>query len=52
MTIDEKIGQLTQYNAILFHDSSADVTGPMIELGLTADRDKTRIEQYSGSYYG
>ena len=38
MTIDEKIGQLMQYNANLFHDSSADVTGPMIELGLTKEQ--------------
>ena len=35
MTIDEKIGQLTQYNANLFIESDADVTGPMADMGLT-----------------
>lgn len=41
MTLAEKIGQLTQYNGNLFLDSSADVTGPMRELGLTAENLKT-----------
>ncbi|MBQ2900254.1 MAG: beta-glucosidase BglX [Agathobacter sp.] len=35
MTIEEKIGQLTQYNANLFIQSDADITGPMADLGLT-----------------
>ena len=34
MTIEEKIGQLTQYNANLFIQSEADVTGPMTDMGL------------------
>ena len=29
LTIEEKIGQLTQYNANLFIDSDLDITGPM-----------------------
>ena len=37
MTIEEKIGQLTQYNANLFIHSDADITGPMADLGLTKD---------------
>lgn len=41
MTMEEKIGQLTQYNANLFSDSSAEVTGPMQDLGLTSDELKT-----------
>jgi len=35
MTIEEKIGQLAQYNANLFIQSDADITGPMADLGLT-----------------
>ena len=38
MTIDEKIGQLTQYNANLFLDTEADITGPMLKLGLTREQ--------------
>lgn len=34
MTIDEKIGQLAQYNANVFYQSDADVTGPATQLGL------------------
>ena len=37
MTIDEKIGQLTQYNAELFIESEAGVTGPMADMGLTQE---------------
>lgn len=35
MTIDEKIGQLTQCNADIFGESEAEITGPMVDLGLT-----------------
>lgn len=35
MTLDEKIGQLMQYNGRLFLDTQAEITGPMEELGLT-----------------
>ena len=38
MTIEEKIGQLTQYNANLFIDSDVDITGPMAKLGLTSEQ--------------
>lgn len=41
MTIEEKIGQLTQYNANLFIDSDVDITGPMANLGLTEEDLKT-----------
>ena len=41
MSVHEKIGQLTQYNAVLFVDSSAEVTGPMQKLGLTQEDLKT-----------
>ena len=34
MTIDEKIGQLLQYDAYLFIKSEAGITGPMKEMGL------------------
>ncbi len=34
MTLDEKIGQLAQYNANVFLESSADITGPSTQLGL------------------
>ena len=37
MSIHEKIGQLTQYNATLFADSTAEITGPMQKLGLTQE---------------
>ncbi len=37
MTVDEKIGQLVQYNANLFADSDAEITGPMADLGLTKE---------------
>ena len=37
MTMEEKIGQLAQYNANLFIDSDADITGPMANLGLTQE---------------
>ncbi len=34
MTLDEKIGQLAQYNANVFLESDADITGPSTQLGL------------------
>ena len=37
MTIEEKIGQLTQYNANLFIESDVDVTGPMADMGLAQE---------------
>lgn len=37
MSIEEKIGQLTQYNANLFIESDADITGPMSNMGLTSE---------------
>ena len=37
MTVEEKIGQLTQYNANLFIESDVDITGPMAKLGLTKE---------------
>ena len=37
MTMEEKIGQLMQYNANLFLDSAADITGPMTSLGFTKE---------------
>lgn len=37
MTVDEKIGQLMQYNANLFCDSTAEITGPLAELELSSD---------------
>ncbi len=38
MTLDEKIGQLMQYNGRLFLDTAAEITGPMEELGLTEEQ--------------
>ena len=35
MTMEEKIGQLVQYNANLFAESEAEVTGPKTALGVT-----------------
>ncbi len=37
MTIAEKIGQLVQYNANLFANSDAAITGPMADLGVTQE---------------
>ena len=37
MTLQEKIGQLTQYNAIMYVDSDATITGDMASLGLTKE---------------
>lgn len=37
MNLNEKIGQLTQYNANLFIESDVDVTGPMAYMGLTQE---------------
>lgn len=42
MKTEEKIGQLTQYNANVFLDSSADITGPRTQLGLI-DEDLSRV---------
>ena len=41
MTLDEKIGQLAQYNANLFLESAATVTGPKTSLGLTLEQINT-----------
>ena len=41
MTLRQKIGQLTQYNAALFTDSEATVTGPAKKLGLLPEDLKT-----------
>ncbi len=41
MTVEEKIGQLTQYNGNLFIESDVDVTGPMTSLGLKEEDLKT-----------
>jgi len=38
MTIDEKIGQLVQYNANVVMDTSADVTGPRLQSGLSDEQ--------------
>lgn len=35
MSVHQKIGQLTQYNAKVFLDTTAEITGPMQKLGLT-----------------
>ena len=37
MSIHDKIGQLTQYNAELFTTTTAEITGPQQKLGLTAE---------------
>lgn len=42
MTLEEKIGQLTQYNANLFTESAAEETGPARRMGLTA-KDLSRV---------
>jgi len=38
MTIEEKIGQLVQYNANVMMDTSADVTGPRLQSGLSDEQ--------------
>ncbi|MBQ8624904.1 MAG: beta-glucosidase BglX [Agathobacter sp.] len=38
MTIEEKIGQLVQYNANIIMDTSADVTGPRLKSGLSDEQ--------------
>ena len=38
MTLDEKLGQLAQYNANVLKDTSADITGPRTELGLSKEQ--------------
>ena len=35
MTLEEKIGQLMQYNGSVFMDTSAEITGPMAQFGLS-----------------
>lgn len=42
MTLEEKIGQLMQYNGNVLMDTSAEITGPMQQFGLT-ERDLGRI---------
>lgn len=37
MTLEEKIGQLMQYNGSVFLDTSAEITGPMQQFGLTEE---------------
>lgn len=37
MTMKEKLGQLAQYNANLFIESDADITGPLTAVGLSED---------------
>ncbi len=41
MTVQEKIGQLTQCNANLFINTDADITGPLMRSGLKEDDLKT-----------
>ncbi len=41
MTIEEKIGQLAQYNANLFLNTDADITGPLTSVGITKEDLKT-----------
>lgn len=38
MTIEEKIGQLVQYNANIIMDTSADITGPRLKSGLSDEQ--------------
>lgn len=38
MTIEEKVGQLVQYNANIMMDTSADVTGPRLKSGLSDEQ--------------
>ena len=38
MTLEEKIGQLAQYNANVLQDCGAEITGPRTELGLTKEQ--------------
>lgn len=42
MSLQDKIGQLTQYNANLFLDTQAQITGPQAKLGLT-EEDLARV---------
>lgn len=37
MTLEEKIGQMSQFNANIFSGSDAEITGPMMDLGLNSD---------------
>lgn len=41
MTIEEKIGQLTQCNSHMYLESEAEITGPIAEMGLEMDVLKT-----------
>ena len=38
MTMREKIGQLMQFNAVLFAETEAAITGPKTELGLSDEQ--------------
>ena len=38
MTLEEKIGQLVQFNASLFGSSAAEITGPLEKLGVSSDQ--------------
>lgn len=38
MTLEEKIGQLVQYNANIITDTSADITGPRLQSGLSEEQ--------------
>ena len=38
MTFEEKVGQLAQYNANVLQDTSANITGPRTDLGLTTEQ--------------
>ena len=42
MTIDEKIGQLLQHNAMFFCKSDAEITGPLEKMGI----DEKVLETY------
>lgn len=37
MTVDEKIGQISQFNANVFSNSSAEITGPLVKNGLVPE---------------
>ena len=37
MTLEDKIGQLMQYNGIVLMDTGAEITGPMQQFGLTEE---------------
>lgn len=41
MTVEEKIGQLLQFNANVLLDTAADITGPMVKMGLSQEQVNT-----------